>query len=1040
MSGFFTDRPVLAWVIALFIVIAGVIALQALPIAQYPSVAPPSVVIQATWPGATAELVDESVTSVIEQELNSAEGLLYMESQSQASRAQITVSFEPGTDPQLATVDVQNLIKRVEARLPSAVQQQGVQVTRSSSSFLLIASLLSTDGSMSSIELGDYINRNVANEIRRVNGVGEAMVFGTEHAMRIWLEPDALVAHNLTPADVTSAISSQNVTVSAGSVGDLPNLADQPVFASVNVQGQLQSVEAFEDIVVQARTDGSLVRLRDVARVELGGQTYATEARTNGSPSSAIAVRLAPGANALATAEGVKERLEELSHSFPEGVEIVLPFDSSTFIEISIESVLHTLVEAMILVFLVMFVFLQNIRATLIPAIVVPIALLGSLVSLYAFGYSINVLTMFGMVLAIGILVDDAIVVVENVERIMAEEHLGPREATRKAMSQIQGAIVGITLVLVVVFLPMGLFGGAVGAIYRQFTVTMASSILFSALLALTLTPALCATLLRPHDPDKKKFVVFRWFDAAIQRVTGGYVTTTKGFVTRPVRSLLLFGALAGIAGFVYVRLPTGFLPDEDQGSIMTLVELPSGASRNRTAEVVEEIEGTLAANPAVRDFLTVQGFSHNGRGQNAAMAFAMLEDWDARDASAQQVVGDANQAFGAIRDARAFAINPAPIRELGNANGFSFRLEDRGGMGHEALVDARNQLLAAAARSPILAGVRPEGLEDASEIQLAIDREKAVSLGVSFQDIGRTLGIALGSSYVNDFPRGGRQQQVIVQADAPARMSPDDIAALYVRNDQGGMVSLGEVTRVEWGTGPIQLTRYNGYPAMKIAGNVTPGYSTGDGMAEMERLAGELPAGFAYEWTGVSYQEKASNGQALALFGLSLLVVFLCLAALYESWSIPTAVLLVVPLGILGTVLAVSGAGLTNDVYFKVGLIAVIGLSAKNAILIVEFAKDLHEEGMDLLEATLEAARLRFRPIVMTSLAFSLGVVPLVLSSGAGAASQNAIGVAVLGGMVGGTVLAVFLVPVFFQVIRRLFPGRRATPELPVPEEAQHA
>ncbi len=1026
MSQFFTDRPIFAWVVALFIALGGVLALNSLPVAQYPSVAPPSVKIVATWPGASAELIDQSVTSVIEQELNSAEGLLYMESQSETNRAEITVSFVPGTDPQLATVEVQNLMKRVEARLPAAVKQQGVQVARSSSSFLLIASLVSTDGALSAVELGDYINRSIANEIRRVPGVGEATVFGTEHAMRVWLDPERLTAHDLTPADVTAAIQTQNLTVSAGTLGDVPSSPGQQIFATVNVEGQLQSIEAFEDLIVRADGDGSLVRLGDVARIELGGQSYASLARTNGGPSAALAVRLSPTGNALETATAVKARLEELSAGFPDGVEVVLPMDSSVFIEISVESVLHTLVEAMVLVFLVMFVFLQNLRATLIPTLVVPIALLGSLVVLYLFGYSINVLTMFGMVLAIGILVDDAIVVVENVERLMAEEHLSPRDATRKAMGQIQGAIVGITLVLVVVFLPMGLFGGAVGVIYRQFTVTMASSILFSALLALTLTPALCATLLKPHTPGDKH-PIFQRFDRWIEQTTNGYMRYAQRFLAKSGRSMALFALLAGLAGLLYARLPGGFLPDEDQGTVMALVQLPAGANSNRTEKVIDQVESVLESTPGVRDYLTVRGFSHVGRGQNAAMAFLMLDDWEARDHSSFEVVGMLNQGLSSIRDAFTLAVNPAPIRELGNASGFAFRLQDRAGLGHHALVQARNQLLGAAAQSEILAGVRPEGLEDASRIELTIDRDKAATLGVTYADVARTLAVSMGSSYAGDFPRAGRQQQVIVQSDADARMSPEDLADLHVRNRTGQLIPLAELITVDWGTGPLQLSRYNGYPAMRIAGSVKPGYSTGDGMAEMERLAAQLPKGFGFEWTGQSYEEATSSNQTGALFGLSLLVVFLCLAALYESWSIPTAVLLVVPLGILGTVLATAMSGLPNDVYFKIGLIAVIGLSAKNAILIIEFARDLQDQGMALMDATIEAARLRFRPIVMTSLAFSLGVLPLMLASGAGSASQRAIGTAVFGGMVVGSVLAVFLVPVFFVVIRRMFP---ATPD----------
>ena len=1041
MSQFFAKRPVFAWVVAIFLALGGLLALFELPVAQYPTVAPPTVNVSATWPGASAELIDESVTSVIEQELNSAENMLYMESQSQAGQAQISVSFQPGTDPQLATVDVQNLIKRVEAKLPAAVQAQGVQVTRSSSSFLLIASLVSADGSMSSVELGDYINRSVANELRRVNGVGEVLVFGTEHAMRVWLEPERLVAHDLTAAEVSAAIAAQNLTVSAGTVGARPLTPEQQLYADINVQGQLGSVEEFKDIVVRANSDGSLVRLGDVARVELGGQSYATTARTNGQPSAAMGVRLSPTANALATATAVKDRLDELSYGFPDGVEIVLPFDSSTFIEISIESVLHTLLEAMVLVFLVMFIFLQNLRATLIPTIVVPVALLGSLLVLYALGYSINVLTMFGMVLAIGILVDDAIVVVENVERIMAEEHLSPLAATQKAMGQIQGAIVGITLVLVVVFLPMGLFGGAVGVIYRQFSVTMASSILFSALLALTLTPALCATLLKPHDPNAEKKGLFAWFDRVVERSTEGYVSWTARFVRRLGPSMAVYLGLTLLAGLGYSLLPGGFLPDEDQGSVQTLVQLPSGATGNRTQEVVGAIEDTLAQQDGVRDYLTVQGFSHMGRGQNAAMAFTQLEDWDERELSAQQIVGSLNAQLSQLRDAQAFAVNPPAIRGMGNSNGFAFRLEDRSGLGHEALIDARNQLLGMAAESPVLAGVRPEGLEDAARLEMDIDREKVVAMGVDYSDISRALSISVGSSYIGDFPRAGRQQQVILQADAPARMHAEDLSEIYVRNDAGALVSLAELSTLSWGSGPIQLTRYNGYSAVKLTGQPAEGYSTGEAMAEMERLADQLPTGFGYEWTGQSLQEATSSNQAPMLFALSLLVVFLCLAALYESWSIPTAVLLVVPLGVLGTVIATGLRGLSDDVYFKVGLIAVIGLSAKNAILIVEFAKDLQEQGMGLIQSAIEAARLRFRPIVMTSLAFSLGVVPLVISSGAGSASQRAIGTAVFGGMVVGSVLAVFLVPVFYVVVRRIAPLQEPTPTAsPELTEGAHA
>ncbi|HCY62304.1 MAG TPA: multidrug efflux RND transporter permease subunit [Oxalobacteraceae bacterium] len=1029
MAKFFIDRPVFAWVIALFIMLAGLLAIRALPVAQYPTIAPPSIVIAATYPGATAKILDESVTSLIEQEMNGAEGLQYIESESQSNGvAQITVTFVPGTNPDLAAVDVQNRIKRVEPRLPQAVLQQGVQVNKARSNFLLMISLTTTDGSLSPVALGDYLSRNVLNEIKRVPGVGQAQLFGTERAMRVWIDPAKLAGLKLTPGDVSNAIRAQNAQVSGGTLGDLPSPGTQPIAASVVVRGQLASAEEFGKIALRANPDGSVVRLADVANIEIGGQSYATSARTDGSPSAAIGVQLSPTANALGTATAIRAKMEELKRYFPAGVKYEIPYDTSLFVKISIEEVVKTLAEAVLLVFLVMYLFLQNIRYTLIPTIVVPVALLGTLATMLAFGFSINVLTMFGMVLAIGILVDDAIVVVENVERIMSEEGLSPRDATRKAMGQITGAIVGITLVLIAVFIPMAFFGGAVGAIYRQFSLSMVASMVFSALMALTLTPALCATILKPveagHHHEKSGF--FGWFNRVFHRTSVRYQGMVGNMLGKTLRYMLIYAAIIGCVALLYARLPSSFLPSEDQGFLITNIQLPPGASTHRTLEVVKQVEDYYMKQPGVEHVIAVLGFSFSGRGQNAGLAFVPLKDWKERgqEDSVFSIVDRAKAALSKIRDAIIFPVNPPPIRELGNATGFTFRLQDRGGQGQPALLAARNQLLELAAKSPVLKGVRPEGLEDTPQLQLSIDRDKASALGLSFSDINTTLSTAIGTSYVNDFPNQGRQQRVIVQVDAPQRLRPEDLLQLYVRNNKGAMVPFSSFASSRWTTGPVQLVRFNGYPAFRISGEAAPGRSTGEAMAEMERLAAQLPAGFGYEWTGQSFEEKTSGSQAPALFALSLLAVFLVLAALYESTSIPLAVMLVVPLGILGSLLGANMRDLPNDVYFKVGLIAIIGLSAKNAILIIEFAKDLHAQGKGLIEATLEAAQLRFRPIVMTSLAFILGVLPLVVASGAGSASQRAIGTGVMGGMITATVLAVFLVPVFFVVVRRIFKG----------------
>ncbi|AST30724.1 efflux RND transporter permease subunit [Ralstonia solanacearum] len=1048
MAKFFIDRPVFAWVLALFIIVAGAISITQLPIAQYPTIAPPSILITATYPGASAKTLDDAVTSIIEQEMNGADGLLYIESVSQAGNGQatITVTFKPGTDPALAQVDVQNRLKRVEARLPSSVTQQGVQVDKTRSNFLLFATLISKDGKMDPVALGDYISRNVLNEIKRVPGVGQAVLFGTERAMRIWIDPAKLVGYKLTPTDVYNAIRNQNALVSAGTLGDLPSTSDQPIAATVVVEGQMTTTEQFGNIVLVSKPDGSQVRIKDVARLELGGQTYATSARINGQPISAIGVQLSPTGNALGTAKAVKAKLDELSKYFPAGVEYKVPYDTSKFVQISIEEVVKTLFEAMALVFLVMLVFLQNIRYTLIPSIVVPISLLGAFATMNALGFSINVLTMFGLVLAIGILVDDAIVVVENVERIMSEEGLPPREATRKAMGQITGAIIGITLVLMAVFIPMAFFSGSVGAIYRQFSLSMVASIFFSALMALTLTPALCSTLLKPIEKgshhEKKGF--FGWFNRMFTSTTNRYQSLVERMLKKTFRYMVIYGALIAAVVLLFVRLPSSFLPNEDQGYIITNIQLPPAASANRTLDVIKQVERYYQHEKAVENIVAVQGFSFSGNGPNAALVFTTLKDWSQRgaDQTADAVAGRAFGAlFGGIRDAIVFPLNPPPIPELGNATGFTFRLQDRGGLGHDALMAARNQLLGMAAQSKVLKSVRPDGLEDSPQYQVDIDREKANALGVAFADINAVLSTALGSAYANDFPNYGRQQRVIVQADRINRMQPEDIMNLFVRNTQGSMVPMSAFAKGHWIVGPVQLVRYNGYPSIRISGDAATGASTGEAMDEMERLASKLPAGIGFEWTGQSLQEKSSGSQAPALYALSLLAVFLVLAALYESWSIPAAVILVVPLGVLGALLGVTLRFMPDDVYFKVGLIAVVGLSAKNAILIIEFAKDLQAQGKGLIEATLEAVHLRFRPIIMTSFAFILGVLPLAIATGASSASQRAIGTGVMGGMITATVLAVVLVPVFFVVVRRVFKGserqrRLDAAHLPLDEE----
>ncbi|HEY0064182.1 MAG TPA: efflux RND transporter permease subunit [Telluria sp.] len=1030
MARFFIDRPIFAWVIALFIMVVGSVAITQLPIAQYPAVAPPSIVVTAAYPGASAQTLEDAVISVIEREMNGSTGLIYMESISQANgTGTITLSFETGTDADLAQVDVQNRLGRATPRLPQAVIQQGVRVDKARANFLMFTILSSDDPKWDPIALGDYASRTVLPEIQRIPGVGQAQLFGTEKAMRIWIDPAKLVGYNLSPTDVNNAIRTQNAQVASGTIGDLPNIGGQATTATVVVTGQLTSVEEFGKIVLRANPDGSTVRLRDVARIEIGGQNYATSARLNGKPSTGIGIQLSPTGNALETAKLVRQRMNELSKYFPPGMKYAVPFDSSAFVDISIKQVVETLIEAVILVFLVMYVFLQNFRYTIIPTIVVPVALLGSLGALLALGYSINVLTMFGMVLVIGIVVDDAIVVVENVERIMSEEGLPPLEATRKAMSQISGAIVGVTVVLISVFVPLAFFAGAVGNIYRQFSAVMVSAIAFSAFMALSLTPALCAHLLKPveagHHHAKTGF--FGWFNRGFTKTAKNY----EGFVARVLRhtgrALLAFAVVIAIVGLLFVRMPNSFLPNEDQGYIIANFQLPPGATLERTGLALREAEEFILKQPEVSSMVGVQGFSFSGQGQNMALGFITLKDWKERKGEGHSATDVANRISGrmaAVRDAFIFAISPPPIPELGRGTGFSFRLQDRGDQGREALLNARNQLMGLASQSPILAGVRPEGLEDAPQVQLDIDRDKANALGVTFDAINAAISTSLGSAYVNDFPNAGRLQRVVVQADAPARMQPNDLLKLTAMNTKGQAVPLSAFATTRWITGPMQTVRYNGYSTMRLAGDAAPGHSTGQALDEMERLAAQLPPGFAFEWTGQSREEKLSGSTVFVLLGFALLAVFLSLAALYESWSIPVAVLLVVPFGVFGALLAAMARGYPNDVYFKVGLITIIGLGAKNAVLIIEFAKDLQAQGRTLVEAAIEACHLRFRPILMTSLAFILGVLPLVIAGGAGSASQRAIGTGVMGGMITATALGVIFVPVFFVVVRKLFKG----------------
>lgn len=1037
MARFFIDRPIFAWVIAIIIMLAGLLALTQLPISRYPTIAPPSVTISASYPGASAQAVENSVTQIIEQAMTGLDGLDYMSATSDSNGSvSVTLTFATGTDPDIAQVQVQNKLQLATALLPQIVQQQGISVTKASSGFLQVLAFVSEDGSMDRGDISDYVAATIVDPLSRVPGVGSVQVFGGKYAMRIWLDPGKLNTYRLVPADVIEAIRAQNAQVAVGQLGGTPAVDDQQLNATITAQDRLQTPEQFRNIVLRSGGDGSVLRLGDVARIEIGSDNYSVISRYNGQPAAGVAVSLATNANALATADRIAALMERMQPGFPTGLAVKIPFDTTPFVRVSIHEVVKTLIEAVVLVFLVIYLFLQNFRATLIPTIAVPVVLLGTLAILLALGFSINMLTMFAMVLAIGLLVDDAIVVVENVERVMSEEGLSPLEATRKSMDQITGALVGIGLVLAAVFVPMAFLTGSTGVIYRQFTATIVSAMGLSVLVAIILTPALCATMLKPlkqgeHHGERG---FFGWFNRSFDAGNRRYQGMVERMLRRSGRFLLLYGLLAAVMVFVFLRVPSSFLPDEDQGVMFTIVQTPVGATQQRTQKVMEQVERHYLENESehVVSTFSVQGFSFAGSGQNNGMVFVKLKDWDERssdEASVDALVGRAMGAFSQIKDAMVFALAPPPVTELGTTGGFNLYLKDNAGAGHEALLAARNQLLGAAAQSPLLSGVRPNGQEDTPQFRLQIDTEKAAALGVPVASINNTLSVAWGGQYVDDFIDRGRVKRVYVQADAPFRMVPEDFAQWYTRNATGEMVPFSAFASTRWEFGSPRLERFNGVSAMNITGTPAPGVSSGDAMAEIERIVGELPQGFGIEWSGQSYQERAASAQTPMLYALSVLIVFLCLAALYESWSIPTSVLLVVPLGILGTVLFTWTRGLERDVYFQVGMLTTVGLASKNAVLIIEFAKANVEAGMELVEGTLAAIRDRLRPILMTSIAFGFGVLPLALATGAGSGAQRAIGTGVVGGMLAGTFLGIFFIPLFFVVIRRLMQGKQVQP-----------
>ncbi|PNH90507.1 efflux RND transporter permease subunit [Vibrio diazotrophicus] len=1041
MARFFIDRPIFAWVIAIIIMLAGVLSIMTLPVSQYPDIAPPTVIVSGTYPGASADTVENSVTQTIEQNMNGIDNLIYMSSQSSSSGAfSITLTFESGTDADIAQVQVQNKLALAEATLPNEVTQQGITVSKSSSSFLMVVGFVSTDGSMDNTDLSDYMISNIKDPLSRVQGVGEVQVFGAQNAMRIWLDPNKLNKYSLTPAQVKSAVSAQNTQVSVGQLGATPSVKGQRLNATITAQSRMRTVSEFENILLRVDTDGAQIRLKDVARVELGAESYQAVALYNGKYAAGIAIKLATGANALDTSKLVKARINEMSPTFPDNIEVIYPYDTTPFVQISIEEVVHTLIEAVVLVFLVMYLFLQNFRATLIPTIAVPVVLLGTFGVMAAFGFSINTLTMFGLVLAIGLLVDDAIVVVENVERVMAEDGLPPREATRKSMGQITGALVGIAMVLSAVFIPMAFFGGAAGAIYRQFSLTIVSSMVLSVLVAMVLTPALCATLLKPMHKGEHhvRRGPLAWFNKAFDRGTNGYKNVVSKGVNQRIRYLAMYVIIVGVLGTLWTRLPTSFVPEEDQGIFLSIIQLPAGSTQEQTLNVMDKVEKHFLENESdsVQSVFTVSGFSFAGQGQNMGMAFVRLKDWDERTNPAMSVnaiIGRAWGAFSQVKEANIYTFNLPAIMGLGNATGFDAYLTDNANLGHDKLIQARNQLLGMASQNPNLTGVRPNGMEDTPQFRINIDYEKAMAMGLSVSDINSTLSTALGSSYVNDFIDNGRVKKVYVQADAEYRMNPEDLRLWHVKNNLGEMVPFDAFATTDWTYGSPRLERYNGVPAVNIQGSAAAGKSTGDAMQAITNIVAQLPQGIGLQWTGASYQEVQTGSQAPLLYALSILIVFLSLAALYESWSVPFSVILIVPLGVFGAIAAATMKSLSNDIYFQVGLLTTIGLSAKNAILIVEFAKALYDDGKDLISATVEACRMRLRPIMMTSFAFILGVLPLALSTGAGAASRNAIGWGVVGGMFAATVLAIFFVPVFFVIVMKLF---RTQPHK-IPEDA---
>ena len=1032
MARFFIDRPIFAWVIAIVVMLAGGLAITQLPVSMYPTIAPPVVQVNATYPGASAKVVEDSVTQIIEQNMTGLDGLMYMSATSDASgRASVDLTFETWVDPDIAQVQVQNKLQLAMPLLPQEVQRQGVRVAKSATGFLMVLGFVSSNDQLTRTDISDYVNSNLVDPLSRVPGVGNLQVFGSKYAMRIWLDPSKLDTYALTPADIAAAVQAQNQQVAVGQLGGAPAIEGQRLNATISAQDRLQTPEQFRDIIVRSSPDGSVLRLGDIARVELGAETYEFLSFYNREPAVGIAVSMATGANALDTAEAVNAKLAELKPFFPEGMEVVVPFDTTPFVKVSIESVVKTLFEAIALVFVVMYLFLQNFRATLIPSIAVPVVLLGTFGVLAATGFSINMLTMFAMVLAIGLLVDDAIVVVENVERLMSEERLSPLEATRKSMRQITGALVGIGLVLSAVFVPMAFMGGSTGIIYRQFSVTIVAAMTLSVLVAIVLTPALCATLLKPaHHGPRKGF--FGWFNRTFERGSGRYQSGVRGILSRRKRVMAVFVLLVGLMGLMFMRLPTSFLPPEDQGVLMSLVQAPVGATQERTMQSVRQLEDHFLDNEpdAVESVFSVQGFSFAGIGQNSAMAFVKLKDWSERTTDELSAGAVAQRAMGSlsqIKDALAFAFAPPAMPELGTSAGFVFFLKDNAGLGHDALVQARNQFLGAAAQSPLLVNVRPNGQDDTPQFALDIDTAKAAALGVSIASINSTLSTAWGGQYIDDFVDRGRVKRVYMQADAQFRMVPEDFKRWSVRNDEGKMVPFTAFGSSHWDYGSPRLERYNGVPAMEMNGEGAPGVSSGDAMTEVERLVAQLPAGIGMDWTGLSFQERQAGAQTPLLYSLSLLIVFLCLAAMYESWTIPTSVLLVAPLGILGTVLGAWLMGMERDIYFQVAMLTTVGLTSKNAILIVEFAKENLERGMGLVEGTMGAVRDRLRPIVMTSLAFGLGVLPLAIASGAGSGAQNAIGIGVLGGMLVGTLLGLFFIPLFFVMVQKVFGGRKA-------------